>query len=60
MELKDVKIKLSDLDELNKRVSNLEKENIELKKMFKDVLKHGDYQTVQFILSIVKSNRSRL
>ena len=60
MELKDVKNKLSDLDELNKRVSNLEKENIELKKMFKDVLKRGDYQTVQFILSIVKSNSSRM
>ena len=32
------KNKLSDIDELNKRVSNLEKENMELKKMFKDVL----------------------
>lgn len=54
------KNKLSDLDELNKRVYNLEKENMELKKMFKDVLKHGDYQTVQFILNIVKSNTSRM
>jgi len=60
MELEDIKKKLSDLDELNKRVSNLEKENIELKKILKDVLKHGDYQTVKFILSIVKSNISRM
>ena len=60
MELEDIKNKLSDLDELNKRVSNLEKENMELKKMFKDVLKHGDYQTVQFILNIIKSNTSRM
>ena len=60
MELEDIKNKLSDLEELSKRVSNLEKENIELKKMFKNVLKHGDYQTVQFILSVVKSNASRM
>lgn len=60
MELEDIKKKLSNLEELNKRVYNLEKENIELKEMLKNVLKHGDYRTVKFILSIVKTNKSRM
>ena len=49
-----------DLTQINKRISELEKENKEIKEILKNVLKHGDYNTVKFILSIVKSNISKM
>ena len=48
------------LEELSKRVSELEKENQEIKEILKNVLKHGDSKTVKFILSIVRTNSSRM
>ena len=51
---------IMDLTQLNKKISELEKENKEIKEILKNVLKHGDYNTVKFILSIVKSNISKM
>lgn len=47
------------LEELYKKISDLEKENKEIKSSLNNVLKFGDAKTVKFIISVAKTNLSK-
>lgn len=47
------------LEELYKKISDLEKENKEIKTILNNVLEFGDAKTVKFIISVGRTNLSK-